>query len=112
MFKRKERELTPEKQEQIRTKDFFDCIFPGTIRFFTDYYIVGNSYRCAWAIREYPPVTEEQAILAQLADRSGVALRIYQRPVEAAEQRQIMHHAERRNKLKLGGNNLQDSVEA
>lgn len=112
MFKRKESELTPEKQEQIHTKDFFDCIFPGTIRFFTDYYIVGNSYRCAWAIREYPPVTEEQAILAQLADRSGVTLRIYQRPVEAAEQRQIMHHAERRNKLKLGGNNLQDSVEA
>ena len=112
MFKRKQKELTPEQQEVIRTKDFFDCIAPATIKFFSDYYIVGNSYRCVWAIKEYPPATEEQAIFAQLADRSGVTLRIYSRPVDALEQRQILQHAERKNKLKLSGNNLQDSVEA
>ena len=50
--------VSPEKQELIRTKDFFDCIAPSTIKFFVDYYIVGDSYRCAWAIREYPPATE------------------------------------------------------
>lgn len=46
MLKRKPRVMTPEEQEIIRTKDFFDCILPGTVRFFTDHYIVGDSYRC------------------------------------------------------------------
>ena len=31
---------------------FFDCILPGTIKFLSDHYIVGDSYRCAWVIRE------------------------------------------------------------
>ena len=26
-------------------KDFFDMILPGTIKFFADYYIIGDSYR-------------------------------------------------------------------
>ncbi len=63
MFKRKPKVLIPEQMEEIRTKDFFDCILPGTIKFLSDHYIVGDSYRCVWAIREYPPSTEEQAIL-------------------------------------------------
>ena len=74
MFKRKPKVLTPEEQEEIRTKDFFDMILPGTIKFLSDHYIVGDSYRCVWAIREYPPSTEEQAILSQPAERSGVTL--------------------------------------
>ena len=79
MYKRKPKVLTPEQAEEIRTKDFFDLILPGTIKFLSDHYIVGDSYRCVWAIREYPPSTEEQAILSQLADRNGVTLRIYHR---------------------------------
>ena len=71
---KKPKVLTPEQVEEIRTKDFFDCILPGTVKFFTDHYIVGDSYRCVWVIREYPPSTEEQAILSQLADRNGVTL--------------------------------------
>ena len=72
----RKKELTPEQLESKRTKDFFDMILPSTIKFLTDHYIIGDSYRCAWAIREYPPSTEEQAILAQLADKNGVTLRI------------------------------------
>lgn len=68
MYKRKPKVLTPEQVEEIRTKDFFDLILPATIKFLSDHYIVGDSYRCVWAIREYPPSTEEQAILSQLAD--------------------------------------------
>ena len=60
--KTKTKTLTPEQQEEIRTKDFFDCILPGTVKFYTDHYIVGDSYRSVWAIKEYPPTTEEQAI--------------------------------------------------
>ena len=112
MFKRNPKVLTPEQEEEIRTKDFFDCILPGTVRFLSDHYIVGDSYRCVWAIREYPPSTEEQAILSQLADRNGVTLRIYHRLVEAQEQRKIIQNATRRNKLKSGGENMNDTIEA
>lgn len=112
MFERKPKVLTPAQVEEIRTKDFFDCILPGTIKFMSDHYILGDSYRCVWAIREYPPTTEEQAILAQLADRSGVTLRIYHRLVESVEQRKIVQNATRRNKLKTGSNDMNETIEA
>ena len=112
MFKRKPKVLTPEEQEIIRTKDFFDMILPGTVKFLSDHYIIGDSYRCVWAIREYPPSTEEQAILSQLADRSGVTLRIYHRLVESMEQRKIIQNATRRNKLKSGGTDVNETIEA
>lgn len=109
---RKKKELTPEKQEELRTKDFFDMILPGTIKFLSDHYIVGDSYRCVWVIREYPPITEEQAILSQLADRNGVTLRIYHRLVEAVEQRKIIQNATRRNKMKSTGSDMNETIEA
>ena len=68
-----------EKQERLAIKDFFDRILPGTLKFYSDHYICGDSYRCVWAIKECPPSTEEQAILSQLADRSHITLRIYNR---------------------------------
>ena len=89
MFKRKEKVLTQQQIDEIYTKDFFDMILPGTIKFLSDHYIIGDSYRCVWTIREYPPSTEEQAILSQIADRTGVTMRIYHRLVEAQEQRKI-----------------------
>lgn len=112
MFKRKPKVLTPQEMEEILTKDFFDCILPGTIKFLSDHYIVGDSYRCVWAIREYPPSTEEQAILSQLADRNGVTLRIYHRLVESMEQRKIIQNATRKNKLMSGGNDVNETIEA
>lgn len=112
MLKRKPKVLTPEQVEEIRTKDFFDMILPGTIKFLSDHYIVGDSYRCVWAVREYPPSTEEQAILSQLADRNGVTLRIYHRLVESMEQRKIIQNATRRNRLKSGGNDVNETIEA
>ena len=104
--------VSPEKQELIRTKDFFDCIAPSTIKFFVDHYIVGDSYRCAWAIREYPPATDEQAILARIADRNGVTVRIYHRLVEPMEQKKIIQNATRKNKMKTTGNDVTEAVEA
>ena len=93
-------------------KDFFDMILPGVVKFLPDHYLVGDSYRCVWAVREYPPATEEQALLSQLADRSGVTLRIYHRLVEAGEQRRIIQNAARRNKLKSGGNDVNETTAA
>ena len=112
LFKRKPKKLTPEQIEVQRTKDFFDMILPSTIKFSTDHYIVGDSYRCVWAVREYPPSTEEQAILAQLADKNGVTLRMYHRLVESMEQRKIIQNATRKNRLMSGGNDMNETIEA
>lgn len=112
MFRRKSKVLTSEQIEKIRTKDFFDMILPGNIKFFSDHYIMGDFYRSVWVIREYPPSTEEQAILSQLADRNGVTLRIYHRLVESMEQRKILQNATRKNKLMSGGNNVNETIEA
>ncbi len=109
---RKQKIITPEQLEEIRTKDFFDCILPGTIKFFADHYIVGDSYRCVWVIREYPPYTEELTILSQLADRNGVTLRIYHRFVDALEQRKIIQNATRKNRLMSAGNDMNETIEA
>lgn len=112
VFKRKPKVQTPEEIEEIQTKDFFDMILPSTIKFLSDHYIIGDSYRCVWVIREYPPSTETQAILSQLADRNGVTLRIYHRLVESIEQRKILQNAARKNKLMSTGNNVNETIEA
>ena len=111
-MKRKPKVMTPEQAEVFRTKEFFDMIAPGVIKFMPDHYILGDSYRCTWVIREYPPTTETQAILAQLADRSGVTLRMYHRLVDAAEQRKIIQNAARRNKLMSSGNDVTETIQA
>lgn len=108
----KKKRKPQEKTERIKTKDYFDRVLPGYIKFNVDHYIVGDSYRSVWAIREYPPVTEEQAILSRLADKNGVTLRIYNRLVEAAEQRKIIQNAARKNKMKSAAEDITDSVEA
>ena len=106
------KQLSPEKLEIRRTKDYFDCIAPSTIKFMNNYYIVGDSYRCVWAIREYPPSTEEQAMLSKVADRNGVTLRIYHRLVDAMEQKRIVQNAMRKNKMKSTANDVTECVEA
>lgn len=110
--KKKSITYSPEQIEENNTKTFFDRIIPGTIKFNLDYYICGNSYRCVWAVREYPPSTEEQAIISHLADRNGVTLRIYNREVSSLEQRQIFQHATRKNKLMTTTNDVTEAMKA
>lgn len=104
--------LSREKSERQEIKDFFDCVLPGTVKFLSDHYLVGDSYRCVWSVREYPPTTDEQGLFSRLADKNGVTLRIYHRLVEAVEQRKIIQNAMRKNKMKSLGNDVTDSVEA
>lgn len=111
LFKTKKKG-NPDSEETIRTKDFFDCILPGNIRFFANYYIVGDSYCCVWTVREYPPTTEEQAILAQLADRTGVTVRLYHRRVTPTEEKQIVNNAARKNRLMAGDHDITQAMEA
>ena len=110
--KQKKKELSDEQLEIVEAKDFFDCTMPGVIRFYTDHYICGNSFRCVWAVTEYPPSTEETAILAHLADRNGVTLRIYDRLVTAAEQRKIVQQAMRKNHMMTTVNDVNESIKA
>lgn len=57
MFKKKNKAMTEEQLEIAETKDYFDRIIPGAVRFFTDHYICGNFYKSVWVITEYPPTT-------------------------------------------------------
>ena len=63
---RRRKQLTPEQREVIATKDFFDRMLPGTVKFYSDHYICGNYYKSVWAITEYPPNTEETALLCNI----------------------------------------------
>lgn len=65
----KKHEPTETEKEEIRVQDFFDRITPSTIKFYPDRYLCGAAYHCVWAIREYPPTAEEQALLAHLGDQ-------------------------------------------
>ena len=60
-------------------KEFIIMIAPSIIKFQSDHFICGNTYRCVWALREYPTTTEEQAILRHLGEKDGVTLHIYTR---------------------------------
>lgn len=109
---RKKKNLTDEQLEIISTKDFFDRTVPGIIRFYTDHYICGNFYKSCWAVTEYPTSTEETAILAHLADRNGVTLRIYNRLVTSMEQRKIVQQAMRKNHMMTTTNDVNESIKA
>ena len=96
-----------------RSKDFLDMIAPSVIKFFTDYFICGNTYRCVWALREYPTSTSEQAILRYLGEKDGVTLRIYTRHVSAAEEKRIIANAANKNRMQRSStNDLQQTVAA
>ena len=99
--------------ESVRIKSFMDMIAPSVIKFFSDYFICGNTYRSVWALREYPTTTEEQAILKHLGEKDGVSLKIYTRHVTAAEERKIISNAANKNRLRQSKtNDLQETVVA
>ena len=79
-----------EDEEEIKVQDYLDMIAPSTIRFYTEYFICGNSYRSVWALREYPTSTDEQALLRYMGEKDGVTLHIYARQVTSAEEKKII----------------------
>ena len=91
-------------------KDFFDMAVPSAIRFNVDHFICGDSYRSVWAIREYPPQTSDQALLARFGDKEAVTLHMYTRFVDGVEQRKILQNASRKNKMLASSNDIADSV--
>lgn len=99
--------------EEVRIQEFLDMVAPSVIKFETDHFICGNTFRCVWALREYPTSTEEQAILKRLGEKDGVTLRIYTRHVNAAEERKIISNAASKNRMERANtNDLQQTVMA
>lgn len=101
---------TIEEKEHVRVQEFLDMCSPTAIRFYPDYFICGSSYRSAWAIREYPTETNEQALLRHLGEKSGITLRIYTRHVTPAEERKILANASSRNRMNRSTSNIQQTV--
>ena len=100
-------------QEDARIQEFLDMIAPSVVKFNPDHFICGNTYRCVWALREYPTATEEQAILRHLGEKDGVTLRIYTRHVTPVEEKKIISNAANKNRLsKSNTNDLQQTVMA
>ena len=54
-----------------RVKDFLDLIAPTAVKFNTDHYICGGTYRYTLALRSYPASTEELALLRRLGKRAA-----------------------------------------
>ena len=97
--------------EDVRIQEFLDMIAPSVIKFETDHFICGNTYRCVWALREYPTATDEQAILSHLGEKDGVTLRIYTRHVTPVEEKKIISNAANKNRMdRSNTNDLQQTV--
>ena len=99
--------------EEPYIKDFLDMVAPSVIDFKVDHYLCGNTYRCVWALREYPTSTDEQAILRHLGEMDGVTIRIYTRQVTPSEERRIIHNAANKHRMSRSSTeDLQQTVTA
>ena len=97
--------------EDVHFQEFLDMIVLSVIKYETDHFICGNTFRCVWALREYPTATDEQAILSHLGEKDGVTLRIYTRHVTPVEERKIISNAANKNRMDRGNtNDLQTTV--
>ena len=109
---RKKRTVRPAR-DSAYIKDFLDMIAPSVIDFKVDHYLCGNTYRCVWALREYPTATDEQAILRHLGEMDGITIRIYTRQVTPGEERRIIHNAANKNRMSRSSTeDLQQTVTA
>ncbi|MFR8334691.1 MAG: hypothetical protein ACLU9S_21975 [Oscillospiraceae bacterium] len=83
-----------------------DMIAPSVVSFMPDHFICGNTYRCVWALREYPTSLDEQAIPSVIWEKKdGVTLRIYTRQVTPAEEKRIIQNAANKNRLNSSNTN-------
>lgn len=112
MKKHKEIVLTEEEKALIEAKSFFDLVAPSVIRFNIDHYIVGNTYRSVWAIRDYPRRTEEQALLRHLGEMEGVTLHIYTRLITGAEDSKTIKNGTIKSNMNTDSTSVTKNVEA
>lgn len=93
-----EKVLSPEQQ----IKRFLKLIAPTTSDFkHPNHYIIGNTFRSVWAIREYATTTDSLALLRELGEKDGITLHIFTRPITPYDSNSIIRKAERKNKSML-----------
>lgn len=114
MANKKKKRTAPAKQPVVsRPKEFLDLIAPAAVKFNTDHYILGGSYRCVMVLRSYPPSTEELALLRRLGELGGVTLHLAARQVTAAEENAILHAATNKTRMERSNlSNMKQSVTA
>ncbi len=104
------------KKAARHTEDTGIQILPGYDRTLRgevqpDHFICGNTFRCVWALREYPTQTDEQALLRHLGEKDGITLRIYTRQLTPAEEDRILHNAANKNRMnKSNPNDLRQTI--
>ena len=86
MAKKKQKKKKKVVEQIQRPKDFLDMIAPAAVKFNTDHFILGSRYHTAMALKSYPPMTDELALLRGLGDMGGVNLRLTARQVTPAEE--------------------------
>ncbi len=92
-------------------KNFVDLVSPSIMNFkHATHYIIGNTYRSAFALRSYISQTEQQALLKALGEKEGVTLHIYTRTVNAVERKKVINNAERSSKSKINNSNSVDDT--
>lgn len=97
---------TPEEVETYRVKSYKELIAPGVLSFrkSPEYYILGNTYRCVWAIRSYAETVQKDsadiAVLHELGEMDGVTLHVYTRRMPDLERNEIFSRAQNRTAMK------------
>ena len=75
------------------------------MKFNTDHFILGSRYHTAMALKSYPPMTDELALLRGLGDMGGVNLRLTARQVTPAEEDAILHAATNKSRMERSNTN-------
>ncbi|WP_066456655.1 TraG/VirB4 family ATPase [Anaerotruncus rubiinfantis] len=103
----------PSKIEEAEVlKTFLDLIAPSVVKFETDHYICGNTWRCVWAVRNYAAATEDHALLQHLGEQAGVTLHIYTRRVPEGEVQRIFQDADKATRFTSASTDINAAVAA
>ena len=105
MAKKKQKKKKKMPEQVQRPKDFLDMIAPAAVKFNTDHFILGSRYHTAMALKSYPPMTDELALLRGLGDMGGVNLRLTARQVTPAEEDAILHAATNKSRMERSNTN-------
>ena len=105
MAKKKQKKKKKMPEQIQRPKDFLDMIAPAAAKFNTDHFILGSRYHTAMALKSYPPMTDELALLRGLGDMGGVNLRLTARQVTPAEEDAILHAATNKSRMERSNTN-------
>ena len=63
---KKGRTAVDDREDNVRIQEFLDMIAPSVIKFETDHFICGNTYRCVWAGNSFTFRGERWCNLADL----------------------------------------------